>query len=372
MTHVGVAAALVDGTLVPGDVVVEDGLIAEVGASPTGGHGLAVPGFVDLQVNGFAGVDFLETDPHGLARAAEAPATGVTAFQPTLISSPLEAYAPALEVIAAAARVGVAVPGGLAAHILGAHLEGPFLSPTFAGAHDPANLVAVDTAVADRLCDAGPVTYVTLAPELPGGLELVSHLVRRDIVVSLGHTDADAATAHAAYNRGARAVTHVHNAQRRWSSRDPGIAGVALSRTDVVVQAIVDGVHLAPETALSAYRAAAGRFALVTDVIEAAGRGNGTFRLGDRTVHVNGAEVRLEDGTLAGSVLTMDLAVRNLVGLGVPLTAAVAAATSVPARLIGRDELATLRPGTPADIAVLDDGLRVIRTVVHGREVHRA
>lgn len=363
--RLGVSAAIVDGQVVPGDVVIEDGTIRAVGADPPGAGGTAVPGFVDLQVNGFGGVDFLATDVDGYREARRRMATfGVTAFQPTLVSSPLPVLHEALDQAAMAQG-----DGGV--HLLGVHLEGPFLAPRWKGAHDERYLLAPDRDVAERLCGRGPVTYMTVAPELPGGLELLAWLVAHGLVVSVGHTDADAAAAHAAYNAGARAVTHLYNAQRRFTARDPGITGVALVRADVVVQLIADFVHLAPETVLGAYRNAAGRFALVTDAISAAASEPGDYRLGDRVIHVGDA-ARLDDGTLAGSILTMDRAVRNLVSLGVPLVAAVGAATSVPAGLVGRPELGTLRPGTPADVAVLDGAHHVTRTLVGGREVWAA
>lgn len=360
--RLGVASALVDGQLVRGDVATADGLVQQVGLSG-GGRDLAVPGFVDLQVNGFAGTDFLAADAGGYQQAAAALlACGVTAFQPTFISSPTDRYAVALPAARDAQR---SLP---APRLLGVHLEGPFLAPEFAGAHDPAHLVEPDLALAQQLCEQGPVTAMTLAPERPGGLELVEHLVGRGVTVALGHSAADAATAHAAFDRGARAVTHIHNAHRRWQARDPGLAGVALTRHDVVVQAIVDGVHLAPETVLAAFRLARGRFALVTDAVEAAGLPDGRYRLGDRTVAVADGAARLADGTLAGSVLTMDTAVRNLVALGASVADAVDAAARVPAGLAGRPELGTLRPGTPADVVVLDDTLHVTRTLVAGVE----
>ena len=199
--------------------------------------------------------------------------------------------------------------------------------------------------LAERLVGAGPVTTMTLAPELPGALELIDWLVARDVVVSCGHSDADAAQAYAAFDRGARAITHVYNAHRRWRPRDPGIAGAALVRPDVTVQAIVDGVHLAPETAYGAFLAARERFCLVTDAIEAALLDPGEYELGGRPVRSRDGAVRLPDGTLAGSVLTMDEAVRNLVASGADWTDAVHAASTAPARLLGRDDLGRLRAG---------------------------
>jgi len=366
--RLGVSAALVDGTLIDGDVSIDGDSVTSVGVSGGRGRGVAVPGFVDAHINGIAGVDFMTADAEGHVQAAQAlAATGVVAYQPTLVSSPPGAYQ---EPLAAAAAALAKPPGG--ARIVGVHLEGPFLSKEWPGAHDPAHLLEPDWALADRLCDAGPVTMVTLAPELPGGLELVDRLVRRGVRVSVGHSDADAAVAHAAFDHGASAITHVHNAHRRWRARDPGPAGVALVRPDVWVQAIVDGVHLAPESALGAFLAAGRRFCLVTDAVEAAGMPPGSYRLADRVVHVEGGAVRLEDGTLAGSALTMDAAVRNLAGAGAGLPQAVHAAATAPARLLGRAELGVLRQGAAANITVLNDNLEVERTVVNGREAFAA
>jgi N-acetylglucosamine-6-phosphate deacetylase len=362
--RLGVSAALVDGTLIDGDVTIDGDAVTAVGVSGGGGRGVAVPGFVDAHINGIAGVDFLSADADGYERAAAALAgVGVVAYQPTLVSSPPEAYDAAL----AAAAAAMAAPEG-GARVLGVHLEGPFLSREWPGAHDPSNLRDPDPELAERLCEAGPVATMTLAPELAGALELVELLVGRGITVSVGHSDADAATAHAAFDRGATAITHVHNAHRRWRPRDPGPAGVALVRPDVWVQAIVDGVHLAPESALGAFLAAGSRFCLVTDAVEAAGMPPGSYRLGDREVHVEDGAVRLADGTLAGSVLTMDAAVRNLVASGAALRDAVHAASTAPARLLGRDDLGVLRPGVAANVAVLNDELEVERTVVSGTE----
>jgi N-acetylglucosamine-6-phosphate deacetylase len=363
--RLGVQAALIDGELVEGDVTIENGAIAAVGARPPGRDGVAVPGFVDIHINGIAGVDFLTAGPNDYGRAAEALArTGVVAHQPTFVSSSVDVYTDALRVAAEAARDRRARP-----LIVGVHLEGPFLAPQWAGAHDPAHLLAPDLELAERLLNRGTVTMMTLAPELPGALELVERLVGRGVVVSCGHSDADAAQAHAAFDRGARAITHVHNAHRRWRPRDPGVGGVSLVRPDVTVQAIVDGVHLAPESAYAAFLSAGPRFCLVTDAIEAAMLDAGDYQLGGQPVHVRDGEVRRPDGTLAGSVLTMDAAVRNLVALGASLADAARAASAAPARLIGRDDLGVLRPGAPAHLAVLDDDLRVRRTLVGGVEV---
>jgi N-acetylglucosamine-6-phosphate deacetylase len=364
--RLGVKAALAGGELIDGDVDVEDGVIARVGVAPAGPAGIAVPGFVDAHVNGIAGIDFLTADPDGYRRAGEALArTGVVAYQPTFVSSEEGAYREPLQ--AAAAAISDGADGGLPA-VLGVHLEGPFLSPEWPGAHVPEHLRPPDLALAERLLDMGPVTAMTLAPELPGALELVDRLVERGVVVSCGHSDADAAHAYAAFDHGARAITHIYNAHRRWRPRDPGLAGAALVRPEVTVQAIVDDVHLAPETAFGAFLASRERFCLVTDAIEAAMLDPGEYELGGRPVQLRDGAVRLADGTLAGSVLTMDEAVRNLVASGAPWMDAVHAASAAPARLLGRDNLGRLDPGAPAHVTVLDDELRVLRTLVGGRE----
>ena len=366
MKKLGVSSALVDGTIVRGDVVLDGDVIAAVGVAPAGHGGVAVPGYIDLQVNGFGDVDFLAADPDGFRQAGEAlVATGVTTYQPTLVSSPEDVVVAALETIAKAQEQ----PGP---RIIGAHLEGPFIAPEWKGAHDGRYIVAPDLALADRLCSSGPVTTMTIAPELPGGFELLDWLVQCGVLVSVGHSGCDATTAHQAFNRGARWVTHLHNAQRRFTARDPGISTVALTRSDVTIGLIPDLVHLATETVLLAFKAAPGRISIVTDAISAAPRRTGKFQLGDRTIIVSTDAARLPDGTLAGSVLSVDQAIRNLVHIGLNWTDAVQAATAVPARLIGRPELGTLRPRTQADIVILDDQLLVTKTLFAGRELWAA
>ena len=358
--RIGVEAALVDGTLVPGDVEVADGTIAAVGLSGAG-RGVAVPGFVDVHVHGFAGVDFAAADDAGYRRAGEALlATGVTAFQPTFLTAPEDA-------LLAAIRGVPDTAGG--PQLLGCHLEGPFLSPERLGMHPPAARRDPDLALLRRLLDAGPVTHVTLAPELPGAGALVAELVSRGVVAACGHSDADAGTAHAAFDAGATHVTHLFNAMRPFAHRDPGLAGAALARDDVTVELILDGVHLAAEAAGLARRAAAGRIVLVTDAIAAAGAGDGRWNVGGIPVEVRGGVARTEEGILAGSVLTLDRAVRALVELGASLESAVGAATSVPARILRRDDVGRLAPGGPADVVVLDDRLEVSRVLRAGETV---
>jgi N-acetylglucosamine-6-phosphate deacetylase len=260
--------------------------------------------------------------------------------------------------------------GGPGPRVLGAHLEGPFLSPDRPGTHPLEHLRAPDVALLDRLLDAGGVTEMTLAPELPGAGLLVERLRERGVVVSAGHTNATAAEAHAGFDRGISGLTHVFNAMRPFRSRDPGVAGAALTRPDVVVKMIVDGHHLAEETVRLVWSCAAGRVALITDAMSGAGAGGngGTFQLGEVEVAVeDGAAPMRGDGTLAGTVLTMIDAVRNLHALGVPFEEAVGAATEVPARFLGRADVGVLEPGAPADVVVLDDRLEIQSVLCAGQ-----
>ncbi len=354
--RLGVEGAIVDGRLVPGDIALDGGLVTEVGLA-AGGRGIAAPGFVDLQVNGFAGIDFFGADAAAYAAAGEALLeTGVTAYLPTFITSAEEDVIAALRAVPTGAR---------GARILGAHLEGPFISALRLGTHPATYRRDPDTALLPRLLGAGPVRLVTLAPELPGALDLIDVLHTRGVAVSLGHSDATAAEAHAAFDRGVRAVTHVFNAMRPLRHRDPGIVGAALVRPDVVLQAIVDGVHLDQDIVRLLWGVASGRLALVTDAVAAAGLGDGRYSLGSVQVDVRGGIVRREDGVLAGSTLTMIEAVRNLVEVGVPLERAIDAATAVPARVLGLP-IGRLSPGSPADIVVLDDALAIDRVVLGG------
>ena len=360
--RLGVEAAVVAGELVPGDVAVVDGIVTAVGLAGRG-TGVATPGFVDLHIHGFGGVDFATADPAAYRRAGEALLeTGVTAFQPTFVTAPVDELAASLREIPHE-RIGP--------RVLGCHLEGPFVSAARLGLHPAGARLDPDPDVLDRLLAAGPVTHVTIAPELPGAAEAIATLVARGIVVSCGHTDATAAEAHAAFDAGATLVTHLYNAMRPFRHRDPGIVGAALARDDVAVELILDGIHMADDAARVAWRAAAGRLVLVTDALAAAGVGDGRWRLGAVEVTVVDGVARGDDGVLAGSVLTLPQAIRNLVALGAPLEQAVDAATRVPASVARRPDLGRLEPGAPADLVVLDDNLEV-RTVLVGDTGARA
>ncbi len=355
--RLGVAAALVDDVLVAGDVEVLDDTIAAVGCSPAGTSGLAVPGFVDVQVNGFGGVSFTDVgndlDDH--ARAADALAHhGVTSFLITIPTTDPDHYGTLLDTAAHACRSDL---GGARAQ--GVHLEGPFLSPIRNGAHRAAWLRPPTLAGTDALLDAGPVSMITLAPELAGGLEVIGHLRRRGVIVAVGHTDADADDAHLAFDAGATAITHLWNAHRPITSRDPGVGAVALTRSDVWVCAIADLAHVSGETLALSVAAAGDRFIVVTDSVAPAATPTGPP-----------PAARDARGNLVGSTTPLDQAIRNLVGLGVPLTSAVAAATRRPAAMLGRPDLGRLLPGARADVVILRDDLTIREVHIGGRPHH--
>jgi N-acetylglucosamine-6-phosphate deacetylase len=339
--RLGARYALVDGALVRGDVELADGRIAAVGIGDAG-SGIVAPGFVDVHIHGFAGVDFATADDDGYRRATDALLeTGVTSFRPSFITAPED-------------ELGASLAG--VPHGLGAHLEGPFISPVRLGMHPAAARRDPDTALLERLLAAGPVAHVTIAPELPGAAQLIDVLVARGITVACGHTDATAAEAYAAFDRGATHVTHLFNAMRPFTHRDPGIAGAALARDDVTVELILDGNHLSDEAVQLALRSAPGRIALVTDACAAARVGDGDWKMGSVDVFVRDGAARLADGTLAGSVLTMPDAIRDFVRIGARVEQALHAASR-----------RSLVPGAVADVVLLDEGsLEPIATYLAG------
>lgn len=338
--RLGVAAALVDGELLRGDVELDRaGTVVAVGLGEGVGESLAVPGLVDLQVNGVADVDLRTADRDGFALAARLLAGhGATAVQPTFHSQSVDAHCSSLARLAAV--VADPPPG---CRMLRAHLEGPFLSLDRRGAHRAEHLCDPDPAVLERLLGAGPVGMVTLAPELPGALEVVRRLVGAGVVASIGHTDATAPQVLAAVDAGVRHVTHCWNAQRPISARDPGPIGVALSHPALCVGLVADLVHVAAEVVALTMSAAGGRVAVTTDVVA--------------------GPTRLEDGTLAGGAALPDECLHNLVELGVGLADAVDACGGVQRRLLGLDPV-RLVPGERAEVVVLDGELRAQRTVV--------
>lgn len=362
---------LPDGTFSEQTLLVQDGKIAsiETGADSRADivtPGWIIPGMIDLQVNGGFGFD-LTADPSSAASLAEKlPATGVTALLPTIISSPIETYRRTLDVLQAIAREN------RGARILGVHLEGPYLNPQRAGAHNRAflRLPSVDEMVTHL---ASPfVRLVTLAPELPGALDLVRHLRENGITVSAGHSDATFDQACAGFDAGITWGTHLFNAMSPLEHRAPGLVGALLS-SQVACGLIVDGIHVHPAAVQTAWRAkGAKEIVLVTDAMAAMGMAPGRFALGDREVIVaeRGTSARLADGTLAGSTLQMDAALRNFIEYtGASLADAVTAASTNPARLIGADK-GKIAMGHDADLVGLNAAYQVDWTMVAGQVVY--
>jgi N-acetylglucosamine-6-phosphate deacetylase len=366
------------GVLEPGYVLVTGGRVAEVAAGPPPrspdlalGSGCIVPGLIDLQVNGYFGVDLAEPDAAGWGRVVRGlPQTGTTAFLPTFITAPLAELGAALRFAA-----GFVADAPAGARILGVHQEGPFLAPGRAGAHPPDWIIPPSPEAVARLlaAGAGVLRVVTLAPEVDGSLAAIAALASAGILVSIGHTDATARQVAAAVDAGARMVTHLFNAQRPLHHREPGVAGQALADPRLTCGLIADLSHVAAAVCAIAFAAAPGRIFLVTDACAAAGMPPGRYRIGGQPVEVRPGDdpaPRLTDGTLAGSVLRMDQAVANMVAAGAGLPEAVAAATRIPADLIGRPDLGRLAPGAAADLAWLGDDLRTRATWVAGERVY--
>jgi N-acetylglucosamine-6-phosphate deacetylase len=365
------------GVLAPGYLSVQGGVIAEVGEGPPPGEpdldlgtGVLVPGLVDLQVNGYYGVDLADCDPDGWALVARRlPETGTTAFLPTFITAPVPTLATALR---SAAKATEAVTAG--ARVLGVHLEGPFLSPARAGAHRRDWIVPPSPGAVAELLEAGQglLRLVTLAPEADGALAAIGTLAAAGVLVSVGHSDATAAEVAAGAAAGARMVTHLFNAQRGLHHREPGVVGQALTDQRLTSGLIVDLSHVSAAACAIAFAAAPGRICLVTDAAACAGMPPGRYLLGGQPVDLpagGGAPVR-PGGTLAGSALRMDQAVGNAVAVGLGLPEAVAAASRIPADLIGRPDLGRLAAGAVADLAWLGDDLRTRATWVNGAQVY--
>ena len=363
----------IGGSLVPGAVVVEGARIVAISRAARDGDlpptvldaPIVAPGLIDLQVNGGFGVD-VGADPAALRTLARRlPPTGVTAYLPTLISSPIGAYPP----LFAAFEAARGAPG---ARPLGLHLEGPFIAPARKGAHPLAAIEAADDALFGLMLAAPQVSLVTLAPERAGGIERVRRLRRAGIVVSLGHTDADHDAFAAGVDAGATMATHLFNAMSPFGHRAPGAIGAILTDPRVTAGLIADGIHSHPASLRLALRAKGpDGVALVTDMMSAAGMPPGTYPLGGRQVTVDASGAHLPDGTLAGAVLTLDEAVRNAVRwAGVGPADAIRMASEVPARLLGLGDAGRLAPGGRADLACFDDRLRVVRVIVGGETAH--
>ncbi len=365
-------------------LVVEDGKIVEVssrlgkdaGSATLVDYGDAVlaPGFFDIHIHGGAGLDVMRASSAELPRLGKFLTThGVTGYFPTTVAAPLDVTCAALERLADAIETAQNDDGdgSLQARPIGIHLEGPFLSHKRRGVHPPEYLVEPTIPIFERLWQAarGHVRMMTIAPETPGAMEVIAEAARRNVCVSIGHSDAELPIAQAAVKAGARHATHTFNAMRPLDHRDPGIIGEVLTDDQLSADIIVDGIHVAPSV-VQLFLQAKGieRAVLITDAISATGMPDGRYQLGPIQVDVKDGKCT-SGGSLAGSVLTMDRAVRNVTQFSRwSLKDAVRAATLNPARAVGlAGPYGLLAAGANADFLVLSPVGEVLKTVVRGR-----
>ncbi len=367
-------------------VIVEDGRVTDVWslnakAVPANaklvdfGDAIIAPGFFDIHMHGGAGLDVMRASPDELPRLGRFLTThGATGYFPTTVAAPLDSTCAALERLADAietAERAAANGDPVQARPLGIHLEGPFLSHKRRGVHPPEYLVEPTIPVFDRLWQAarGRVRMLTIAPEIPGAMEVIEEAARRSVCVSIGHSDAEMPVAQSAVTAGARHATHTFNAMRPLDHRDPGIIAEVLTDDRLTADLIADGIHVAPPM-VKLFLLAKGpeRAVLITDAMSAAGMPDGRYQLGPIEVDVKDGKATA-GGSLAGSVLTMDRAVRNVTQFaGWSLRDAVRAATLNPARAVGMAQSrGILAPGADADFVVLSAKGEVQNTIVRGR-----
>lgn len=321
------------------------------------------PGLIDIQINGGFGHDFTQ-DPTTIWRVGERlPELGVTAFVPTVVTSPDSVTDMAIEVVASHRPAGYT-----GAEVLGLHFEGPWIAPEMHGAHNPAHIADPDMDVARRWVHSGVVRIVTLAPERPRAKDVGEFLASNGVVVSIGHTNADHAIAADALSTYASLATHLFNQMTPLGHREPGVVGAVLASPHPAIL-IVDGLHISGTSLDLAWRILGPeRTVLVTDAMAALGLGPGTYPLGDGPITVGDDGPRTSDGRLAGSVVSLPEAVSNFASTtGASLDQAFAAATTVPAAILGLRDRGRLDPGTRADITLLHDDMSVSRTLVGGQ-----
>lgn len=344
--------------------LVDDGDAVVDAADLAGAGAVLTPGFIDLHGHGGGGHSY-DDGPEAIRAARDLHrAHGTTRAVVSLVTAPIETLERRAAMVADLTLTD--------ADILGSHLEGPFLDAGHKGAHDETLLQPPTADALARLLAAGrgTVLQITLAPELPGGLDAVRDVVASGAAAAVGHTAADSDAAAAAFDAGATILTHAFNAMPGLHHRDPGPVGAATADSRVVLEVIADGVHLHPEVIRIAFAAAPGRVALVTDAMAAAGASDGRYDLGTLEVDVVDGVARLAaGGAIAGSTLTQDAALRNAVAAGVALEHAVAALTSTPARAVGRHDLGALEPGRLADAVLMTRDLSVRAVWVAGERV---
>jgi len=351
-----------------GGMSFSDGLITGPADTTSSDDLITAPGFVDIQINGGWGHDFT-ADPSSIWDVGRRlPATGVTTFLPTIVTAPYSVADAAIQVL-----IDGPPAGYFGADPIGLHIEGPWISSEWKGAHNPQHLQEPDPAVAARWAESGVVRMVTIAPELPGADTVAGILFNAGVVVSAGHSGADFETCVAALRGAWTSVTHLFNQMTALRHREPGLVGAALL-SGRPCGVIADGMHSHPGALELAWSLLGPqRLILITDAMAATGLDDGSFVLGDLEVTVDHDGPRNAAGDLAGSTLTMDRAVANLVSwTSATVEQAIISASSSPATLIGSDDRGRLSTGLRADVVVLDRELRVVETVVGGEVVYRS
>lgn len=367
------------GTFVRGDLVVDENhKIAAVPSSAAGkasapaaslgedteiidAQGLYVlPGLVDVHIHGAVGQDFCGGSPQGLGRIAfYLKAHGITSFCPTSMTLPMEDLKEIFQSLHGAPQ------GREYARILGIHMEGPFIAPEKKGAQKAAHIRRPDISMFRELNEAcgGRIRLVTIAPEQPGSMEFIRAL-HQTTAISLGHSPAGYEDARAAFDAGACHATHLFNAMAPLHHRDPGIIGAAADSPHVMAEIICDGIHVHPAVVRMAFALfGPDRMILISDAMRATGMEDGTYELGGQEVHKKGSRATLFDGTLAGSVTNLFDCMKNAVAFGIPLEAAVLAASSNPARSIGSRDVGQIVPGAEADLLLVDSNLELVKVL---------
>lgn len=334
-------------------------------------EGWICPGFMDIHMHGIDGHDTMDGTPESLQAISKALTRfGVTSFLATTMTAAYEEIEPVLSTIAQVSRQGLD-----GAEVVGIHLEGPWINPRYKGAQKEENISLPQLDAVRRLYELaeGLIKVVTIAPEQPEALEAIAWLKEQGVIVSAGHTGASFAQASQAVEAGVRHFTHCFNAMTGLHHREPGVVGAAMYHEQLSTELIADGIHVHPAVMSILYRVkTAGRLALVSDSMRAAAMGEGTYDLGGQEVHVHGDQAKLADGTLAGSILTLNRAVGNMVTLSkVPLPEAVEMASHTPATILGLGERkGRLAAGYDADVMVLDKQFDVSMTFVAGKRVY--
>lgn len=362
-----------------GSVRIENGKIIDVyegvpsqteGTSVENGEGhLLIPGMIDVHIHGANGYDMMDGTTRSIEEVSKTCAmTGCTSFLATSVSSTLQDL---LQMIGNVKRVTGREPG---AKIVGIHTEGPYLNVKRKGMQNEAYIRHPDSEEMDQIIEAAgeQLKMVTIAPELPGGMALVSTLREHGVIVAIAHSDATYEEAIEAFERGASHITHCFNGMRPIHHRDPGLIVAAFEQPQVSLQSIVDNVHLHPAIVRLMHQIKGpDKIVLITDALQAMGMGDGEYHFGGHQVSVVEGVARLKDGTLASSTVTMNEALKNTVELGISLQDAVTMASRTPADLLGLSRKGRIAPGADADLVLLDEQFQVVWTMIGGRFIHR-